>query len=269
MHFKNNRRAVTAKTEPPHTEQEIAEYRETSAQILNNLYHSKDVFATITHAEMRVNLPKITMALFRDSEKFQAAEAIFEIARQELCDYQPNPDSEINRKNLDMLAFWFGLTATYAEFLPKKAFVEASFYNTGMQILHYTGRLMAHNANEVAAAFRVIRGASLESTATKHQISQSKLRNAALEIGQMLYRIGIVTEEYGGIAVADSIPKLRSPEYLGLANLDNLKQLLKKAKDEYCMPFERAFGISQMDWNKFHHNIAHGQIQIANKLNCE
>lgn len=269
MYFKKNRLAVTAKTEPPHTEQEIAEYRATSAQILHNLYHSKDLLATETHAEMRMNLLKITLALFRDTENFQAAETAFDAARQELRHYQPNPDPEINRKNLDMLAFWLNLTAFYAEFLPKKAFIEASFYNTGIQILHYLGRVMSHDVNEVAAAFRVIRGASLESTAVKHQISQSKLRNAALEIGQMLYRIGIVTEEYGNVAPADSIPKLRSPEYVALANLDNLKQLFRKAKDEYLIPFERAFGISQVNWDEYQHNIAHGQIQIANKLKCE
>lgn len=268
-HQQSNRYAITDIKLPPHNEQEIAEFRATSAEILHNLYHGQNVLEAITHAEMRVNLLKITLDLFQDTEKFQAAKAVYEDVQQELSDYQFNPDHEINRKNLDMLSFWFDLTATYAEFLPKKAFIEASIYNTGIQILHYMERLMSQNANEVAAAFRVIRNASVESCAVKHKLSPSKLRKTTLEIGQMLYRMGVFTEEYKDIQTAETIPKLRTHEYTELANLDNLKLLLQKAKRDYCSPFEQQFGLSDVKWDKSHHNITHGFIQIANKLNCE
>lgn len=270
-HFQKNRLDITS-TGEPHSKQEIAEFHAISEQILHDLYHGQNLLHALAHAEMRTHLLKITLALYCDwDEHFDAAHQIFEDARNALSDYndKPNPNPEINRKKLDMLAFWFELTEKYAAFVPKQAFVEASYYNTGIQIIHYYGRLMTHDANEVAVAFRVIRGASLESTATKHQIRQSKLRETALHIGQMLYRIGMVTEEHGNIDVADSIPKLRTPEYIALTDLSNLKDLLARAKNEYCQPFERAFGISQVDWDKLHHNITHGQIQIAKKLNCE
>lgn len=268
--FKSNRLAITSGDLPPCTEAERQEAHATHLELLANLWHSQNILHSIAYVEMRMNLLQILLALYRDVSDFQAANAVYADATSEITAYKKNTPHDTpseNRKAIQSVENWFSLLFTYSEFVPAAAFDEAAIYNSGIQIISNYSRLLNKQPKSVAAAFRVIHGASLESVATKYKLKQSDVRTQTLYIGQILYRIGFVTTDWDNIKPAETIPQLRTKEYTELANLDTLKALASKAEHEFCLPFEDKFGVTQTNWAKFRQETQRGFTQISKLLN--
>lgn len=270
--FKNNRLEITSASLPPCTEAERQEAHANNLEMLANLWHEQNLAHSLAYTEMRMNLLKTILALYRDECDFQAANAVYVDAVSEICAYnntmKRGTPSE-NRQTIKSVENWFSLLFTYSEFVPASAFDQAAIYNSGIQIINYYDRLMQVQPEYVAIAFRVIHGASLESVATKYKIKQSEARTQTLYVGQILYRMGFITTDWEDIKPAENIPQIRAKEYVALANLDTLKDLATKAKHEFCLPFENRFGITQVNWQTWERETQQGFSQINQLLNLK
>lgn len=267
-----NRLAVTSADLPPCTDQERQEAHANNLGTLADLWHAQNITAALSHTEMRVHLLKIIIALYRDETDvdFQAANDLFADAVDALTAFseaKKHGTPQENRMKLQAVEDWFNLLFTYSEFVPAAAFDAAAIYNTGLQIITYHNRLMTYKPEYVAAAFNVIHGSSIESVATKYQLKQSEVRTHTLLVGQILYRLGFICTDFESIKPAETIPQLRSHEYVELANLARLMQLIKEARHKFCESFERHFGISQIDWQKYEREVGQGLYQIGRLLN--
>lgn len=265
------RLAITSGSLKPYSEQERQEAHANNSATLANLYHCENLSVALSYAEMRVHLLKIVLALHRDDPEsdFPAANAIYSDMVAALSDFsaaKKHGTPQENQKKLQSLADWFDLLYLYSEFVPAAAFDAAAIYNTGIQVINYFNRIMVEKPEYVAATFRIIRSESVESVATKYKLTQNAVRQNALLIGQAMYRMGFVCESYAQIQPADKIPQLRASEYVELADLSRLVELANKARQEFCLPFEYKFGISQVNWRAFDRETAHGLMQIKKLL---
>lgn len=254
----------------PCTEQERQEAYANAFEELANLWHGQNIHASISHIYFRMNLLKVIWGLYKDRSDFTDNYQFFELAVNELeafgnCKKHGTPQE--NRDKLQTLELFIRHIFKCSEYIPAQAFDAAAIYNAGHQVIYNFNVLMTTDPVRVAAAFKVIHGSSVESIATKYQLKQSEVKNAALEVGQILYRMGFVTTDFGTIEIAETIPKLRKQEYIAMANLNTLWELALQAQKTHCEPFEAKFGISQIDWSKYRANVYKGMTAINKLLN--
>lgn len=239
---------------------------------LADMWHQQNLSQAFAHAEMRIHLLKIIFELYHDEPDFdfQAANEIFNSAKADLDTFiraKKRGTPEENRKKLDYFEFWLKLLVfDYGSFVPQAAFRAATSYNTGLQITAYHKQIMTTKPEYVAAAFKVIHGASVESTATKYGLTQHETRQNTLMIGQALYRIGFICDEYNTIKAADTIIQLRTPEYQKLADLDELLHMATNARKLHCQPFERKYCLTQVDWQDYDKSVLAGMWAIGELL---
>lgn len=239
--------------------------------MLADLWHEQNLYAALTRAEMLINTAKTMCALYCDFCDFAALNVLIDHATNELTAYNNSKvrgkTPEQNRADLGYLEDLISLMHTYSEFVPEIAVDEIALYNTGIQILSYYNRLMNEPAPHVAAAFAIIRGASVESSATKYQLKPTKLREETLKIGQILYRIAVMSDRWHGIQAAEAIPQLRATEYRAMTDLPALAIFAQYAKERYALPFEYKFGMSMFKWSAYSKETCTGYTQISRLLN--
>ena len=267
LQFRDNRKAITT-GEPLATADRNDIFRH-NREMLADLWHGRNLDVALARAEMLVQSFKILLSLYVDEGKLPTTWRIIHDAvdclnlfnnQKKIADYKTN------RHTLRDLELLIDLLDNWLKFVPIGAVDEVSRYNIGFQICYYFNSLMCFRADDVAAAFRVIRGASIESTAVKHGLKASKLREQTLFVGQVLYRLSMVSDEYAHIEPARSIPELRAKGYAQLADLPILKKLADRARALYCVPFESKFGVFYFDWKIYNREISNGYVQIMLKL---
>lgn len=266
-HFQINREALTS-GEPLTTAERNDIFRQ-NREMLADLWHGRNLGVALARVEMMVQQFKLLVSLHLDFGKFPATWLILNNAvdcinsfnnQKKIGDYKANHHA---LRDLELLIDVFD---TWLKSVSADSVNAVAAYNDGLQICYYFNRLMCFSADEVAAAFRVIRGASLESTAVKHGLKASKLREQTLFVGQILYRLVMVSDDYAHIEPAHSIPELRAKAYAQLTDLTTLKKLADQARARDCALFESKYGLHYFDWDTYIHEVSKGYVQISLKL---
>lgn len=268
----HNRLFITDNTKhAPMSDEDRQRIHSNNFAMLADLWHEQNLYAALARADMLINTVKTLCALYCDTCDLPELKVIIADTADQLITYKNSKvrgkSPEQNRAESGYLEDLVSLMHTYSEFVPEIAVNEISLYNTGIQILSHYNRLMNEPATHVASAFAVIRGASVESSATKYKLKPTKLRDETLKIGQILYRIAIVSEQWFSIQPAETIPQIRQPEYRALTDLNALTKFARFAKERYALQFEYKFGISIFNWTAYDKETSAGYIQISKLLN--
>lgn len=239
-------------------------------EMLADLWHGRNLSTALARAEMLVQQFKTMVCLYVDFGKFPATWVVLNDAANCINSFNNKKkinDYKANHHALRDLELLIDVWDTWLKSVSADSVNAVAVYNDGLQICHYFNRLMCcFTPDEVAAVFRVIRGASLESTATKHGLKVSKLREQTLFVGQVLYRLTMTSDDYAHIEPAHSIPELRAIGYAQLADLAVLKKLADHARARYCMPFESQYGLQYFDWDAYIHEVSTSYVKISLKL---